>query len=158
MKRAIAWLALMLGCGTSAAPRDGAAGDTGSGGTGGSSAVSCPSAAPAPNTTCAGAQTCFYEDCAGVGRTVASCASGAWNVQTGPCTGVFCQSQTCAVGQLCLVRAGGALFIDCVDNACGGAAIACGCLQSCVGTCTVGGSLETGVTIQCNTCSSNLCP
>jgi hypothetical protein len=150
--------ALMLGCGTSAAPRDGAAGDVGSGGAGGSSMASCPAAAPVSGANCSGAQTCFYEDCAGAGRTVASCANGTWTVQTGPCTGVFCQSQTCAVGQVCLMLGGGALLVQCVDNACGTAAISCGCLQSCAGSCFVGGSLQAGVTINCNTCTSNLCP
>jgi hypothetical protein len=84
--------------------------------------------------------------------------NGAFGIETGPCTGVFCQSQTCAVGQLCSIRAGGALLAECIANACGAAAIGCGCLQSCIGTCTVGGSLESGVTIQCNTCPTNLCP
>jgi hypothetical protein len=101
---------------------------------------------------------CFYEDCAGSGRTVARCANDAWSVETGPCTGVLCQSQTCQPGELCLMRAGGALFVECVQNSCGAGAIGCGCLQSCLGTCAVGGSLQSGVTIQCNTCASNLCP
>ncbi|HMF42292.1 MAG TPA: hypothetical protein VKQ32_16585 [Polyangia bacterium] len=143
--------AAAAGCGTSAAaPRDGATDS-------GSPAAACPAAAPASGTSCDGAQTCFYEDCAAAGRTVASCASGTWSVETGPCTGVFCQSQTCAVGQICVQRAGGALIVECAPNTCGTGAIGCGCLQSCVGTCTVGGSLQSGVTIQCNTCPSNTC-
>ena len=52
---------------------------------------------------CNGALTCFYEDCAGSGRTVASCVNGAWSVETGPCTGVFCQSQTCQPGEVCVI-------------------------------------------------------
>jgi hypothetical protein len=148
-------------CGGGGAAHDGSAGDTGSGGSGGaggSPAPACPTAAPARGASCAGALQCFYEDCGAGGRTVASCVNGTWSVETGPCTGVFCQSQTCEPGALCLMRAGGALLVECVQNACGAGAISCGCLQSCVGTCSIGGSLQSGVTIQCNTCASNLCP
>jgi hypothetical protein len=136
----------------------GASGGGGSGGAGGSSGADCPATVPAPGASCSGTAACFYEECAGIGRNVARCVNGAWSVESGPCTGVSCQSQTCAPGQVCVIRAGGALLIDCVQNVCGGTAIACGCLQSCAGTCTVGGSLASGVTIQCNTCPSNLCP
>jgi hypothetical protein len=176
-------VALATGCGTSASSDDATgiggssgsggssgAGGSGVGGTGGASArggtgggggsvlASCPGVAPAPGQGCNAAASCFYEDCAGSGRTVATCTNGAWAVETGPCTGVFCQSQTCAVGQVCVVRAGGALLVDCASNTCGSGAIGCGCLQSCAGTCAVSGSLQTGVTIQCNTCPSNQCP
>ena len=50
-----------------------------------------------------GALMCFYEDCAGSGRTVASCVNGAWSVETGPCTGVVCQSQICQPGEVCVI-------------------------------------------------------
>jgi hypothetical protein len=160
--------ALAMGCGSSGSSNDasgaGGSGGGGSGGSGGGSGGaggsvlgSCPGAAPADGQACTVAGSCFYEDCAGSGRTVATCVNGAWAVETGPCTGVFCQSQTCAVGQLCVIRAGGALLVDCASNTCGSAAIGCGCLQSCAGTCTATGSLQTGITIQCNTCPSNQC-
>ena len=157
---AVCALAGSSGCGGTSARNDAAAGGSGGagGGAGGSSETACPAAPPAPGALCTGYQICFYEDCAGAGRTVARCVNGAFSLETGPCTGVFCQSQTCQPGQLCSIRAGGALLAECVANACGAAAIACGCLQSCSGTCTIGGSLESGVTIQCNTCPSNLCP
>lgn len=158
--------ALAVGCGSSGSSTDasgagggGASGGGASGGAGGGAALgNCPAAEPADGQACSVAASCFYEDCAGSGgRAVATCSNGAWAVETGPCTGVFCQSQTCAVGQVCVVRAGGALLVDCAANTCGSAAIGCGCLQSCAGTCTVTGSLQTGVTIQCNTCPSNQC-
>jgi hypothetical protein len=150
-----------VGCGAGGAAVDaagGGAGGGGPGGGGGGQAAECPATVPAPGAFCSGTPICFYEDCAGIGRNVARCMNGAWSVESGPCTDVSCQSQTCPPGQLCLIRAGGALLVDCVQNACGAAAIACGCLQSCIGTCTVGGALASGVTIQCNTCPSNLCP
>jgi len=179
--------ALAAGCGTSASSNDaggtaGAGGSAGSGGAagdgsgrggasggisggggatggggGGSVVASCPGAAPADGQACTGAGSCFYEDCAGSGRTVATCAKGAWAVETGACTGVFCLSRTCAIGQICIMSAGGALLVDCVPNTCGNAAIECGCLQSCTAACSVAGSLQSGVTIRCNTCASNQC-
>jgi hypothetical protein len=160
---AIGAAAAAAGCGSGSAANDaggGAGGGSGgaSGGSGATGGASCPAAPPPAGASCSGASSCFYEDCAGGGRTVTRCANGAWTVETGPCTEVFCQSQNCPAGQLCLMRAGGALLVECVDNACGGAAISCGCLQSCAGACAVGGSLQAGVTIQCNTCASNQCP
>ena len=143
--------------GSGGASGSGGGGSGGGGGAGGSVVGSCPGAVPADGQACTVAGSCFYEDCAGSGRTAATCVNGAWAVETGPCTGVFCQSQTCAIGQVCVVRAGGALLVDCASNTCGSAAIGCGCLQSCAGTCTLTGSLQTGVTIQCNTCPSNQC-
>jgi hypothetical protein len=143
--------------GSGAAPADGGGGASGSGGAGGSAVMACPAALPVSGAACAGAPTCFYEDCEVTGRSVARCTNGAWTVETGACTGVYCLSQTCAPGQLCLMSGGGALLVQCIDNGCGSAAIACGCLQSCAGNCTVGGSLSSGVTIQCNTCPSNQC-
>jgi hypothetical protein len=134
-------------------------GSGGRGGGGGASAPVCPAAPPAPAASCTVAQTCFYEDCSDTGRTVARCVDGAWSVEKAPCTtGVPCQGQTCAVGQLCVQRVGGALIAECDQNTCGTGPIGCGCLQSCFGTCTVGGSVQSGVTIMCNTCPSNTCP
>jgi len=138
--------------------RGGSGGGGSGGGSGGAPVATCPAASPAAGAICSGAPTCFYEDCAGSGRRVARCVNGAWSVETGPCTGVVCQSQICQPGELCVIRAGGALLVECAQNACGTGAVSCGCLQSCSGTCTVGGSLASGVTIQCNTCPSGLCP
>jgi hypothetical protein len=165
------------GCGSTTVSQDGGTGGSGGGGTtgtggasgaagsgtggaggGGGSSAACPASPPTSGATCSGTQTCFYEDCTDTGRTVARCANGGWSLETGPCTTVACQGQTCPSGQLCVQRIGGALIVDCVQNTCGVGAIGCGCLQSCVGTCTAGGSLQTGVTIQCNTCPTNTCP
>jgi hypothetical protein len=89
---------------------------------------------------------------------VANCSGDVWVVETGPCTNVYCQSMTCAPGQICMMVGGGALFISCAENSCGTGAVSCGCLQSCAGSCVVNGSVQSGVTITCNTCGSNLCP
>lgn len=169
-------VALAAGCGTGASLNDasgtaGAGGSVGSGGDGtgrggasgvsggggGAVVASCPGTAPADGQACTGTGSCFYEDCAGSGRTVATCANGAWAVETGPCTGVSCLSRTCAIGEVCIMSAGGALLVDCVPNTCGNAAIECGCLQSCTAACSVAGSLQSGVTIRCNACPSNQC-
>jgi hypothetical protein len=156
---AVLLLALMGGaCGGGGAAGDGGGGGTGSGGTGGSgSPLACPTEPPASGAACSGTGNCFYENCAAAGRTVASCTGNAWSVETGPCTNVFCQSMTCGPGQVCMMLGGGALLISCVENSCGTAAITCGCLQSCAGSCVVSGSAHDGVTINCNTCPSNQC-
>jgi len=171
---AIGALVDAAGCGGTSSSNDAAGGSSGGGdsggrggsggggsggaGTGGAAAATCPAAPPAAGAICSGTPTCFYEDCGGSGRTIASCVNGAWSVDTGPCTGVSCQSQICQPGEVCVIRAGGALLVECAQNACGTGAVSCGCLQSCSGACTVGGSLASGVTIQCNTCPSGLCP
>ena len=158
---AIGALVDAAGCGGTSSSNDAAGGGSGGGGgsgSGGAAAATCPAARPGAGVLCSGTPTCFYEDCAGSGRTVASCVNGAWSVETGPCTGVVCQSQICQPGEICVIRAGGALLVECAQNACGTGAVSCGCLQSCFGACTVGGSLASGVTIQCNTCPSGLCP
>jgi hypothetical protein len=56
-----------------------------------------------------------------------------------------------------MMLGGGALLISCVENSCGTAPITCGCLQSCAGSCAINGSVQSGVTINCNTCTSNQC-
>ena len=152
-------LALVVGaCGGGGATGDGGGDSTGSGGSGGGGTpVACTTAAPTSGAACSGTGRCFYEDCAGAGRTIASCNGATWTVETGPCTSVFCQSMTCAAGQICMMLGGGALLISCVENSCGSGAIMCGCLQSCAGSCVVNGSLQSGVTINCNTCTSNIC-
>jgi hypothetical protein len=137
----------------------GRAGSGGSGGGGGSAASACPSSVPTLNASCTVPRTCYYEDCTDTGRTLARCVDGAWSLDTGPCaTGVSCQAQTCPVGQVCVERIGGALIAECVQNTCGTGPIGCDCLQSCAGTCTVGGSVPSGITIMCNTCPTNTCP
>jgi hypothetical protein len=133
------------------------------GGAGGSTVTpSCPATAPGGASLCtSNAQVCFYEDCAGVGRTVATCSNGTWSVQTAACGAVKCTSypmvnMSCSSGQVCSVSAGGALLASCVENRCGAGPVTCECAASCT-TCSISGSLENGVTVTCNACPSNTC-
>jgi hypothetical protein len=145
--------------GTTGAGGRAGSGPAGSGGGGGSAASPCPASLPTLNETCTVPRSCYYEDCSDTGRTIARCVDGAWSLDTGPCaSGVFCQAETCPIGQICLERIGGALITECVQNTCGAGPIGCDCLQSCTGSCTVGGSVPSGVTIMCNTCPTNTCP
>jgi hypothetical protein len=144
----------------------GAAGRGGSGGAGGTSAATCPAVPPQPGGNCTVGLNCYYEDCAGAGRTVASCVAGSiveptWQVATGACTAVTCpnpSSLTCPAGQLCFISAGGAVLATCETNSCGTSLISCSCLQSCSGVCSVLGSVQTGITVSCNTCPQGGCP
>jgi hypothetical protein len=116
--------------------------------------------------------TCIYEDCAGSGRTLARCGTEIlgpdnvqkrWSVQTAPCGETVQCSQanangtTCALGDVCLVRAGGALIVECVESSCGTGPIGCDCVSGCSGACSLSGTTE-GATLSCNTCPSGLCP
>lgn len=140
---------------------DGAAGHTSAGGGGGApDAPPCPIAAPASATSCASnGQVCFYEDCSGAGRSVATCRIGTWTVDVGPCEAVQCAypaNMTCPSGQLCSVAVGGTLTVRCVENSCGTGPITCDCVSSCAG-CLVTGDLNRGVSLSCSTCPSGTC-
>jgi hypothetical protein len=144
-----------------AAGRGGAGGTAGGAGAGGMTAAACPAAVPTTAGSCNTAGSCYYEDCAGAGRTIATCTNGNWIISTAACASVICpgpSTLTCQAGQLCMVRAGGALLVECIANPCGTGAISCNCVQSCTGVCTVIGTAQTGVTINCNTCPQGGCP
>ena len=150
------------GSGSAGRGGSGGAGRGGSGGAGGTVAAACPGAPPQAGGPCNG-QGCFYEDCAGVGRTAATCTNGVWVVDQAPCATATCPgiggSVTCPAGQICEQRAGGAVQpVECVANGCGTGPLSCDCLQPCQGTCTVTGSVTTGFYAFCNTCPQLLCP
>jgi len=137
---------------------------TAAGGSGGE-AGACPNEPPNPDSSCAGVgELCAYEDCAGVGRTVASCVSGAWSVTTSACgETVTCTagSEECVQGEVCLILAGGAFQQYCVPNTCDTGPVECACIEGCYweGDCVTYGTPETGITITCNTCPNGmLCP
>ena len=144
----------------------GSGGHGGQGGAGGTAVATCPAVPPQSGGTCTAGLNCYYEDCAGAGRTVASCVAGStveprWQVATGACTPVTCPTPvtlTCPAGQLCFITAGGALQVTCGTNTCGTSAISCGCLQSCSGVCSVLGFVQSGITVSCNTCPQGGCP
>jgi hypothetical protein len=141
----------------------GAKGGGGSAGGGGATGTPCPSAPPLNGSPCAG-QDCYYEDCAGLGRTIALChPEGTFQVQTTACTAVACSlsavgGPSCPAGMICMQVAGGAVSDTCVSNTCGTGPIGCNCLTSCVGTCTVSGNAQ-GTEVSCNTCpQGQFCP
>jgi hypothetical protein len=122
----------------------------------------CPPAPPANGATCGPlSQTCYYEDCAGSGRTVATCTARAWQVTTGTCASVYCEPNpdspsalSCPAGTVCVIttRRGGALIVTpmCVDHACGTGPITPDCVPSLDGTCTTSYSLG-GAIFRCET-------
>jgi hypothetical protein len=107
----------------------------------------CPQTPPANKASCGPVDyPCFYEDCGGAGRTLATCASGVWTVQTTACTAVTCQGAnvtpaaiTCPVGQVCVRTASGnvsaKLTPKCVDNTCGKGPISPQCISGLSGNC-----------------------
>ena len=115
----------------------------------------CPSAPPADGSACLGQSVCNYEDCPGTGHTQASCRSGTWTVDTGACGTVLCLAgstgATCATGQVCLVHAGGALLVDCIDNPCEPGLVSADCSTLTLG-CTPILSITNGLTYYCDTC------
>jgi hypothetical protein len=144
--------------GTAGSP-DGASVDDG--GPDAPAARTCPNAAPRDGDGCASAQSCFYEDCAGAGRTVATCVQGAWSVTNGPCNTFACQSgitaTSCEAGKVCVAIASGFPVTLCVTNSCGTGPVSCDCVDSCIGTCSVRGTAADGIAIDCNPCSPDGC-
>jgi hypothetical protein len=125
----------------------------------------CPQTPPANAVSCGAVDfSCFYEDCAGAGRTQAVCSAGTWQVQTSACSTVTCMgggitttTLTCAAGQLCVrtTSGGGAYMIQpsCVTNTCAKGPISPQCIQGLSGSCSGSYSLS-GVQINCSLPSS----
>ena len=131
-------------------------GGRGTGGTGTGGALSaCPVAAPFAGSACAGLEgaQCFYEDCAGVGRTTATCTGGRWQEHNTACTQVPCQfGASCPAGTICVQYVGGAVTTMCVANPCGTGPVSCACL-TCSQTCQSSWSETAGIRTTCNTCT-----
>ena len=159
----------------------GASGTSGSGGKGGAGAAggnggsggatltpTCPATAPLGASPCVpGGPICYYEDCAGAGRTVASCQKQgmpgfSWSVETAACATVQCfgipGALSCASGQVCSVTQGGAISGMCVQSTCGSGPITCECAHAACTDCTTYGGTEQGFTVTCNTCPQGGCP
>jgi len=125
----------------------------------------CPQAPPTDAASCGTVgYSCFYEDCAGAGRTQAVCASGTWTIQTAACSSMTCAGAgaptttlTCAAGKICVrTTSGGGVYMvqpSCVDNTCGKGPISPQCLPSLPGSCSASYSLS-GVEIDCSLPSS----
>ena len=116
----------------------------------------CPSAPPVDGAACGGDTECYYDACPEGGRAIARCSDRHWSVETGTSCAVQCSGvgQSCNEGEICLVHAGGALLVDCVENGCGTGPI----LEECAGNCPVSFTLDGGATATCNTCPQGGCP
>lgn len=112
--------------------------------------ATCPLTAPSSGASCGGAAlSCFYQDCAGAGRTQANCQNGVWNVQTVACADVVCSGggiysgsgAICGPGQICVrtTGGGGAYIItpSCIDNTCSPSPVSLSCIQGLYGSCFV---------------------
>jgi hypothetical protein len=109
----------------------------------------CPETPPADQTACEPVDhPCFYEDCTNRGRTLATCTSDRWTVQTTACGSVTCEGVgvsplgiTCDAGQVC-VRTSTSNVVHtvkpaCVANTCGASPITPECIGGLSGDCSV---------------------
>ena len=154
------------GTGGGAAGRDGKGGSAGGGATGGTGGVAqaptCPATAPVSAGSCAvNGQACFYEDCAGAGRTAATCNNGFWTVQEAACAAVQCiglpSPTSCASGQSCSVTQSGTIGGMCTQPTCGKGPITCACAHASCENCSISGSVQQGITVTCNNCPQGGC-
>lgn len=108
----------------------------------------CPTVAPVDRAMCTGSVTCTYQDCAGAGRTLATCQGGIWNVETAACdttrctgAGTTATTLNCQSDEVCvLTTAGGGAYSvrpGCVKNTCSPAAVTVACLPPLSGSCSV---------------------
>lgn len=129
----------------------------------------CPQIAPSKGASCGVVDySCFYEDCAGTGRTQAVCTAGTWSVQTAACgpitcagAGVLAQTVTCAAGQVCVrtTSGGGAYMVtpSCAANNCGAGPVSPQCIQG-ASDCGLSSSLS-GIEVSCfapSSCGSGM--
>ena len=106
----------------------------------------CPQVAPKNGSACSSANgTCYYEDCAGAGRELATCVAGSWQVQSAACGSFACQAPntdagglTCAAGQVCVVTTSTSFNVTpaCVDQTCGTGPVSTDCIQELSGNCS----------------------
>jgi hypothetical protein len=104
------------------------------GAAGGTLSSSCPQTAPTKGASCDSGKEgpCFYEDCGGSGRTVATCPNKTWEISTGACTAITCtpyfigSTIVCPAGQVCLTEF--AQDPKCVTHTCGKGPITWSCV------------------------------
>lgn len=131
----------------------GVGGSGGTLGSGGSPGSDCPATLPASGAACNLAHDCYYEDCAGSGRSVATCWSGAWRVSTGACGTTRCTTLsggepivTCPAGQVCVQLQ---LTAVCSTPTCASGPVTQACVPGATGYCQIGGSLSGGISLWC---------
>jgi hypothetical protein len=117
-------------------------GASGSGGhgTADTSDPACPATLPAMGATCSTAGVCNYADCAGVGRSIATCDGVKFSVTTAPCQSVPCGTTGlpahvlyCLPTELCIEHQAGNSWYECRPDPCAPAAQACGCASTLCG-------------------------
>ncbi len=72
------------GQGSAGTGGQGTAGRGSAGAGGAATAAPCPTAVPHAGDACSTATACYYEDCAGAGRSIAHCAAGQWTSRPRP--------------------------------------------------------------------------
>jgi hypothetical protein len=105
----------------------------------------CPTSAPIDGNPCSKASgTCYYEDCAGAGRMLATCSAGTWKVQSAHCGSFDCQAPgkdggvlTCTPGQICVVMTSTSFNVtpSCESHTCGTGPMSTNCIHGTAGSC-----------------------
>lgn len=126
---------------------------------------SCPATAPQDGTPCEPVDhKCYYEDCDGNGRTMASCAGSLWKVENGPCAPITCTGEgltptavTCDAGEVCVrtTSTGGVYAItpSCTTQSCGTGPISMACIDVYYSGCLASYS-PSGIFVSCTASSS----
>jgi len=118
----------------------------------------CPQTAPKSGSACSSSNgTCYYEDCAGAGRSLANCVAGAWQVEAAACSSYRCEAPntqggglTCAAGQICVITTNTSFNVTptCVDQTCGTRPMSTACVEDLTGNCSPKYSVS-GVVVNC---------
>jgi len=119
----------------------------------------CPKSAPQNGSACSPANgSCYYEDCAGGGRMLASCVDRVWKVETAACNAYPCQAPekdggvlTCAAGEICVVNTDTSFRVtpSCEKQTCGTRPMSTDCIEGTDGWCSTRYKLD-GVVISCS--------
>jgi hypothetical protein len=118
----------------------------------------CPNSAPTNGSACSPANgTCYYEDCGGAGRSLATCVDRAWKVETAACDTYPCQAPgtdggelKCAAGQICVVTTDTSFRVtpSCESQTCGTRPMSTSCISGLTGQCSPRYKLD-GVVVSC---------
>jgi hypothetical protein len=143
MMRALSFL-LLLGCGDG---RDDPMPDAG---------PPCPAEPQLGDESCeAEGQRCLFVRCPDDAAYESRCEAGTWVSTRRPCATHECGGVRCESTELCVERVGGAFIVECGENPCGPDAVEASCACSLCGEnpCVVSGRI-----VECDTCSSDICP
>jgi hypothetical protein len=118
----------------------------------------CPQAAPKNGSACSSSNgTCYYEDCAGAGRSLATCVASAWQVESAACSSFTCKAPnteagrlTCAAGQVCVITTSTSFNVTpaCENQTCGTRPMSTSCIEGLTGNCSPKYQLG-GVVVSC---------